>query len=55
MDDAFRDDKAFSWLQIDRTVLEINDEVAFKYKKELVIVLVAVPVILTLHYAEANN
>jgi hypothetical protein len=55
MDNASRYDKAFSWLKIDGTVLKINDEVAFKHKKELIIVLVAVPVILALHYAKANN
>lgn len=55
MDNALRYDKTLSWLKIDRTVLEINDEVAVKHKKELVIVVVAVPVILALHYAKANN
>jgi hypothetical protein len=55
MDDAFGYDEAFSRLQIDRTVLEIDDEVAFEHEKELVIILVPVPVILALHYAEANH
>ena len=55
MDNASRYDKSFSRLQIDRTVLEVDDEVAFQHKKELVVVLVPMPVILTLHYAKAND
>ena len=55
MDDAFWHDKAFSWLKIGWTVLGVEDGVAVKHEEELVIVLVAVPVVLALQYAEANN
>jgi len=55
MDNAFRYDESFSLLKIDRTVLEVDDEVTFEHKKELIVVFVAMPMILALHYAEAND
>src|SRR5205807_2594388 len=52
---AFRNDEAFESLQIDRAVLEIDDEVPLEDKEELIVAIVLVPVILALHHPEADD
>lgn len=53
--DAFGNDKSLLWLQINRAIFEIDDEVPLQDKEELVVVVMFVPVVLALHDAEANN
>src|SRR5580704_11558484 len=38
MDDALGHDKSLLWLQVDRVVLEIDDEMAFKDEEEFIVV-----------------
>lgn len=55
MPDAFGNDESLPWLQINRAIFEINDEVSLQDKEEFVVVIMFVPMVLTLHDAEANN
>jgi hypothetical protein len=55
MPDALGNDKSLLWLQVDRAIFEIDDEVPFQDKEELIVVLMFVPVVLALHDPEANN
>ncbi len=55
MPDAFGNDKSLLWLQINRPIFEIDDEVPLQDKEELVVVVMFVPVVLALHDPQANN
>ena len=55
MNDAFRNDKPLSRLQLHRTILQIDDEAPVEHKKEFIVVVVLVPVLLALHYAEPDD
>ena len=55
MDDAFGDDEPLLRSQLDTAILEINDEAPGKDKKEFVVIVVLVPVVLALHYTETNH
>jgi hypothetical protein len=48
VDDSLRDDKPLESLQVHRPSLKINDETTLKHKKEFIILLVLMPVILAL-------
>ena len=52
MDHAFRHDESLERPQIDRTVLEIDDEMAFEDEEELIVIVMLVPVILALQNPE---
>jgi hypothetical protein len=53
--DAFGNDKSLLWLQINRAIFEIDDEVPLQDKEEFVVVVMFVPVVLALHDSQANN
>ena len=53
--DAFGNDKSLLWLQINRAIFKIDDEVPLQDKEELVIVVMFVPVVFALHDSQANN
>jgi len=55
MPDAFGNDKSLLWLQIDRTIFEIDEKVPLQDKEELIVVVMFVPVIFALHNSETNN
>jgi len=55
MDDALRDHEALSLGKLDASLLEIDNETAFKNKEELVVVVVLVPMVLALHDAETDD
>ena len=55
MDDALGHDKALLRSQLDGAVFEVDEKAALKHKKELVVMVVLVPVILALHDSEAND
>src|SRR5438046_2295232 len=42
MHDALRYDEAFAWLQIDRTIFEVDDEMPVEHEEKLVVVVVLV-------------
>jgi len=50
MHDAAWNHESLTRLQINRLVLQIDNEVTVKHKEELVFVVVFMPVILALHY-----
>ena len=53
--DAFGNDKSLLWLQINRAIFKINDEVSLQDEEELVIAVMFVPVVFALHDSQANN
>src|SRR5579871_6750576 len=53
--DALGHDEALARAEIDRALLQIDQEMPFEDEEELVQVVVLVPVILALHDAEAND
>jgi len=53
--DALGNDKSLLWLQSNRAIFEIDDEVPFQDKEELVVVVMFVPMVLASHYPQANN
>ena len=55
MDDSLWYYKALLVMQLNASILEVYDEATFEDKKELVIVVMLVPMVLTLQDAEANN
>lgn len=55
MNDALRDHKALSLSKLDASLLEVDNETAFKNKEELVVVVVLVPMVLALHDAETDD
>src|SRR3954452_9736725 len=55
MDHAPRNHKSLARLEVDRSALEIDDEVSVEHKKELIVLVVLVPVILALHDAETDH
>src|SRR5438067_6399345 len=55
MHDAPGNHEALLRLQVDRAILEIDDEVPFEDEKELIVAVVLVPVILALHHPEADD
>lgn len=52
--DTLRDYKTLLRLKIYRSAFEVDNEVSFEHEKELVVVVMLVPVILSLHDAKAN-
>jgi hypothetical protein len=55
MPDAFGNDKSLLWLEINRTIFEIDDKVPLQDKEELVVVVMFVPVVLALDDPESNH
>src|SRR5262249_7120047 len=55
MSNAFWNDKALTWGQLDDFVLKVDQEFSIEHKKELVDVIVFVPVIFTLQHAESHH
>ena len=55
MHQALWDDKALIGQELDRSPLEIDYESATQDVKKLIIIVVFVPVVLALHYAEPQN
>jgi hypothetical protein len=53
--DAFGNDKSLLWLQINRAIFKIDDEVPLQDEEELVVVVMFVPVVFALHDSQANN
>ena len=53
--DAFGNDKSLLWLQINRAIFKIDDEVPLQDKEELIVVVMFVPVVFALHDSQANN
>src|SRR5258707_14017827 len=53
--DAFGNDKSLLWLQINRAIFKIDDEVPLQDKEKLVVVVMFVPVVFALHDSQANN
>src|SRR5262249_48271239 len=47
--------KALPRLEVDRPILEVDDEVAIKHKKEFIVIIVLVPMIFALHHAQAYH
>ena len=55
MHHALWDDKALIGQELNRSPLQIDYESATKDVKKLIIIVVFVPVVLALHYAEAHD
>ena len=55
MNDTSWYDKALSGSEINRLVFEINDEVPVKDEEELIVVVMLVPMVFTLHHAQADD
>jgi hypothetical protein len=55
MQDAFRNDITLPGLKVDRFAFQVDDEVTVKDKEELVVIVVLVPVVFTLHDAQADD
>ena len=55
MHDATADGHALVWLQLNRPILEVHEKPAAKNKKELVVLVVLMPMILAFHDADADN
>ena len=53
--DAFGNDESLLWLQINRAIFKIDDEVPLQDEEELVVVVMFVPVVFALHDSQANN
>src|SRR5262249_32888362 len=53
--DAPWHDEALERLELDRAVLEVDEEAALEHEEELVVLVVLVPVVLTLEDAEADD
>ena len=55
MNDATRYHKPFEHLQVDRAILEIDDEVPPQYEEEFVVVIMLVPMIFALHDTQTDD
>lgn len=55
MPNALRYDNAFSWGQLDGAIFEIDQETPAQDMKELVFILVLMPVILALHDTQTHD
>ena len=55
MDDSLGNDKSLSWVELDGSVFEIDEQLAVNDVEELVIRIVLVPVILTLQDTKPNH
>jgi hypothetical protein len=55
MDDSLGNDKALSWIERYRLVLQVNEQLAVDNVEELIIGVVFVPVILTFKDAKPND
>jgi hypothetical protein len=55
VDDAHGDNEALALSKLDTSILEVDDETAFKNKEELVVAFVFVPMVLALHDAETDD
>src|SRR5262245_24419992 len=49
------DHKSLLCSQVDASIFKIDDEMPLQHEEELVVVVVFVPVVLPLHYAESNH
>src|SRR5215471_1473754 len=52
---ALRDDHPLLWAKGNRAAFEIDQELSLKAEKELIIIVVFVPMILALHHAQPND
>lgn len=48
-------DESLLCLQVDRAVLQVNDEVTLEHEEKLIIGVMLVPVILSLHHTQTNH
>jgi len=55
MDYALRNNEALARLQCHATILKVDEKLAIQTEKELIIVVVFMPVIFALHYAKAYD
>jgi hypothetical protein len=55
MHDPLGNDVTLLWLEIERFVFKVDDEMPFENEEKLIIVVMLVPVIFTLHNAESND
>ncbi len=55
MHHTFGNHESLQGLQVDRSVLEVDDEMSLEDEKELVVIVVLVPVIFALHHPDADH
>jgi hypothetical protein len=55
MEGAFRDHEPLARLKVNGPAFKVDDEVAVQYEKELVVIVVLVPVILTLQNPQPDD
>jgi hypothetical protein len=55
MHDSLGNDETLPGVEFDGTVFKIDEQMALDYVEEFVVHIMLVPVILTLHNAQANN
>jgi hypothetical protein len=55
MHNPFWNNKTLAWQKLNGATFEVDDELSTQHEEELIIIVVLVPMVFPLHYAQANH